>query len=143
MEVNSPVFIYFSPTKLFSLAAHPFMGLLNRALKLICWQIQALVSGELICAVLSVRGAYLHDFIVLNKLSNTARGKTNKAYENAATFSKIPTSDKCLWEILNTKVTNSFKLTQIQQERSHIKCFCFIVSEECCYHGSDWDTIVW
>ena len=73
--------------------------------------------------------------MILNKLSEAARGKRNKAYENAASFSKMPTSNKSLSEIFNTKeVINTFKLIQVQQER-RMKCFYSIVSEECYFHG--------
>ena len=72
--------------------------------------------------------------MILNKLSKAARGKRNKAYENAASFSKMLTSNKSLSEIFNTKeVTNTFKLIQVQQKR-RMKCFYSIVSEECCFH---------
>ena len=36
-------------------------------------------------------------------------GKTNKAYRNAASFSKMPTLNKSLSEIFNTKVGNNLK----------------------------------
>ena len=72
-------------------------------------------------------GAYLQNFIILNKLSKAARAKRNKASENAASFSKMVTSNKSLSEIFNTKVSNTFKLIQEQQKRSHMKCFYSIV----------------
>ena len=81
--------------------------------------------------------------MVLNKLSKAARRKSNKAYENAASFSKMLTSSNSLSQIFNTKVTNNFKINEVQQKRSHMKCFYFIVSEECCFHGKDRDITVW
>ena len=50
---------------------------------------------------------------------------------------------KSLSKIFNTKVTNTFKIIQVQQKRSHMKCFYSIVSEECCFHGKDKDITVW
>ena len=116
------------------------MGLLCRGLsakKLTYSPLQALI-GKVSVDVWAYRNS-----MVLNKLSKAARGKTNKAYDNTASFSKILTSKKPLSEIFNTEVTNTFILIQIQREISHIKCFYLIVSEECCYLGSDWDTTVW
>ena len=102
------------------------------------------MEGEIICASLSVEGgAYLQNFMVLNKLSKAARGKSNKAYENAVSFAEMPTLNKSLSEIFNTKVTKTFKFIQLQQKRSHMKCFYSIVSEECCFHGKDRDITVW
>ena len=36
-------------------------------------------------------GGYLRSFVILKKLSKAAKAKRNKAYENAAPFSKMPT----------------------------------------------------
>ena len=85
------------------------------------------LGGKLNCARLSEWGAYLRDFLILKKLSKSATGKTNKAYPNVAPFSNMPNWNKLLLEILNAKVTNTFKLIQIQQKRSHVKClsYCF------------------
>ena len=88
-------------------------------------------------------GDYFLAFIVLNILSKAAYGKSNKAYEIAASFSKITTSSKSLSEIFNTKVTNTFQIIQVQQKRSHMKCFYSIVSEECCFHGKVINITVW
>ena len=99
------------------------------------------MQGELNGVGLSVRGACLQNFMVLNKLSKAATGKTNKAYANTAPFSKIRLWTCLLSEIFIAKIANTFKFIQIQQERS-IKCFYFLVSEKYCYHGSDWDTTV-
>ena len=102
------------------------------------------MEGELICTGLLVEvAAYLRNFMVLNKLSKAARGKNNKAYENAASFSKIPTWNRSFSEIFSTKVTNTFKLIQVQQRGRHMKCFYSIASEECCFHGKDKDMTVW
>ena len=99
---------------------------------------------ELIGVGLSIEGgAYLRNFMVLSKLFKAARGKRNKVYENAASFSKMLNSNKSLSQIFNTKVTNNFKIIQVQQKRSHMKCFYSVVSEECCFHGKDRDTAVW
>ena len=81
--------------------------------------------------------------MVLNKLSKAARGKSNRAYENAASFSKMLTGSKSLSQTFNTKITNNFKIIQVQQKRSHAKCFYSIVSEEYCFHGKDRDITVW
>ena len=73
-------------------------------------------------------GAYFRNFVVFNKLSKAAIGKTNKACDSAASFFKITTlRNIChLSEIFNTKVGNIFELLQVQQKRNLVKCFYFI-----------------
>ena len=64
------------------------MGLFSRGLpakKLTCSPLQALI-GKVSVDVWAYRNS-----MVLNKLSKAARGKTNKAYDNTASFSKILT----------------------------------------------------
>ena len=74
--------------------------------------------------------------MLLNNLRKVAKGKTNKAY---ASISKMPTLSKFSQKYL----TPMFPiLVQIQQKKSHIKNLCFIVSDECFYHGSDWNITV-
>ena len=71
-------------------------------------------------------GAYFRNFVVLNKLSKAARGKTSKTCDSAASFFKITTLLKYLSEIFNTKVGNIFELLQVPQKKNLVKCFYFI-----------------
>lgn len=75
--------------------------------------------------------------MVLYKLFKAIKGKTNKAYDKVASFSKIPTLNKCKSKIFKAKAANAFKRIQIQQTKSYVKHFYFIVSEQCSYCGSD------
>lgn len=55
---------------------------------------------------------YLRSFIVSNKLSKAAKGKNNKAYDNATPFSKMATLKKCLSEVVNLKEVSRSALCQ-------------------------------
>ena len=83
-------------------------------------------------------GSYLRNFMLLNNLRKVAKGNTNKAYTS---ISKIPTLTK-FSEIQKYLTPMFLILVQIQQKNIHIKNFCFIVSAECFYHGSDWNITV-
>ena len=52
--------------------------------------------------------------MVLYKLSKATKGKTNNAYDKVASFSKIPTLNKCLSKKFKAKDANAFKHIQIQ-----------------------------
>ena len=81
--------------------------------------------------------------MLLNKFSKAARGKSNKACENAASISKMPISNKSLSEIFNTKVTNTLKTYSSSTEKKSYEMFLFYASEEWCFHGKDRDITVW
>lgn len=133
-------------TKTFPLTACPFMDLINWAcdggpylltMTGINWKVSLYVRA-LQWAGVGVSGTYLRSlWLVLNKLSKAANGKSDKAYGNAASFSKMQTWNRYFSKIFNTKVGDTFKVIQVQHKSSHIKCFYFIISEECYYHGSD------
>lgn len=72
-------------------------------------------------------GELIYEIPDIKEVVQISDRKDEKSYPNVAPFSKMPTWNKFLLEILNAKVTNTFKLIQIQQKRSHIKClpYCF------------------
>ena len=111
---------------------------------LICKGSQLLATSEVNQkASISGERPYLQNYMVLYKLSKAIKGKTNKAYDKVASFSKIPTLNKCKSKIFKAKAANAFKRIQIQQTKSYVKHFYFIVSEQCCYCGSDQNINVW
>ena len=64
--------------------------------------------------------------MVLNKLSKAARGKSNKAYENAASISKMPfRTSPCSKYLIPKFNTNTFKTYSSSTEKKSYEMFLF------------------
>ena len=71
-------------------------------------------------------GELIYEIPDIKEVVQISDRKDEKSYPNVAPFSKMPTWNKFLLEILNAKVTNTFKLIQIQQEKKSYQMFTLL-----------------